>query len=441
MDQTTIKDRLPVSQPNSRQSKSLDEMVNDLVSSQQHMQNNMQSNNDVVHKLQDAQVGHKAAMDMLAKHLSQIATSLSEMHENEGRIPATINPQDMENTSQITLRSGREYKGPTMKIDDGTPSVVSKEKDDPTPQKEDTEIGKVETREARTEDDIQIGDLGRPVPRMTDPFFLDLGTEVEVEEMRKETGESSKGDSSNTVKQVKPFPYRGEAKKKKDDPVDFMEIFGKLEINLPFLQALKLPIFSKFIKEFIAGKTKPNGKIVIGETVSAVIQKRRIPSKRTNPGMFTLPISIGDIRIEHAMCDLGASINNLPLSIYKKLVEVRMVDTKVVIQLADRPCISPEGVLENVIVKVHDFLYPADFHVIRMSENESAEFSGVLLGRLFLRTAKTIIDVFDGTICLDYHGEKFTFNIDEAMKKPLDVENLHAVDIITPWSKNIMRLN
>ncbi|XP_042056219.1 uncharacterized protein LOC121800783 [Salvia splendens] len=130
------------------------------------------------------------------------------------------------------------------------------------------------------------------------------------------------------------------------------------------------------------------------------------------------------------MCDLEASINVLLLSIYKKLVGVRTVDTKVVIQLADRSCISPEGVLENVIVKVHDFLYPADFHVIRMNEYESTESSRVLSGRPFLRTVKTIIDVFDGTICLDYHGEKFTFNIDEAMKKPLGVENLHVVDII-----------
>ncbi|XP_042032123.1 uncharacterized protein LOC121778759 [Salvia splendens] len=124
-----------------------------------------------------------------------------------------------------------------------------------------------------------------------------------------------------------------------------MEIFGKLEINLPFLQALKLPIFSKFIKEFITRKTKPNDKIVIGETVSAVIQKRRMPSKRTDPGMFTLPVSIGNIKVEHAMCDLGASINVLLLSLYKKLEGVRMVDTKVVIQLADRSCISPEGLI------------------------------------------------------------------------------------------------
>lgn len=61
-----------------------------------------------------------------------------------------------------------------------------------------------------------------------------------------------------------------------------------------------------------------------------------MPSAQTDPGMFTLPISIGDIRVEHAMCDLGASINVLPLSIYKNLVGARMVDTKVVIQLPDR---------------------------------------------------------------------------------------------------------
>ncbi|KAL1569408.1 hypothetical protein AAHA92_00891 [Salvia divinorum] len=108
-----------------------------------------------------------------------------------------------------------------------------------------------------------------------------------------------------------------------------MEIFGKLEINLPFLQALKLPPFSRFIKEFIARK------IVIGENISAVIQKKKLPSKRTDPRMFTLPITIGDVKIEHAMCDLGASINVLPLSVYKKLIGARMVDTKVVIQLAD----------------------------------------------------------------------------------------------------------
>ncbi|XP_047947537.1 uncharacterized protein LOC125193710 [Salvia hispanica] len=273
------------------------------------------------------------------------------MRGNEGRIPASVKPQGRANVSQVTLRSGIAYEGPKLKVNDEMPVTMSEDVIHLVQQKE----------EVRTEDDIQAGDLGKPLPRMADPFFLDPEPEVETEKEKGETEEPSKEDPTNATKRVKPFPYRGGAKKKKDNPVDFMEIFGKLEINLPFLEALKLPPFSKFIKEFIAGKAKSDGKIVIGDNVSAVIQKRIMPSKQTDPG-------------------------------------ARMTDTKVVIQLADRSCISPEGVLENVIVKVHDFLYPADFHVIKMN----------------------------------YNGEKFTFSIDEAMRKPLDVENLHFFDVINP---------
>ena len=251
------------------------------------------------------------------------------------------------------------------------------------------------------------------MPQDATLFFLDPGFGKINEGAGKETGDNLQGEPNKVVKR---FPHRGEAKKKKDDPMDFMEIFGRLEINLPFLQALKLPTSSKFIKEFIAGKTRLEEKIVIGENVSAVIQKRRPPSKKTDPGMFTLPVEIGNLKVEYAMCDLSASINVLPFSLYKKFMGVKLAETKVVILLADRSCIHPEGVLENVIVKVHDFLYPADFYVIKMNEHECTGSSEVLLGRPFLRTAKTIIDVFDGTICSDYHGKKYTFNIYDAMK-------------------------
>ncbi|XP_042065445.1 uncharacterized protein LOC121808955 [Salvia splendens] len=237
--------------------------------------------------------------------------------------------------------------------------------------------------------------MKKPLPQFTDPILpYEEPEELQEEEKRHEDEVRDEG-SSSAVKRTKPYPYRGEPKRQKEAPTDFMEIFGKLEINLPFLQALKLPPFSRFIKDFIAEKAKADGKIVIGENISAVIQKKRIPSKRTDPGMFTLPIIIGDVNIEHAMCDLGASINMLPFSIYKKLTG-------------------------------------RDFHVIRMNEAETGESSGVLLGRPFLKTAKTIIDVSEGTICLDYHGEKFMFNIDKAMKKLLEMENLHSLDKITP---------
>ncbi|XP_042023147.1 uncharacterized protein LOC121770492 [Salvia splendens] len=220
--------------------------------------------------------------------------------------------------------------------------------------------------------------------------------------------------------------------RKRDATIDVANMFKDVEVKVPLLTALKMSPISKFINDYLAGKVNEEGRMIAEENVSAVIQRSDIPSKKTDPGMFTLPISIGDIQVEHAMCDLGASINVLPYSIYKKLAEAKLVDTDIMIQLADRSCIHPEGILEHVIVNVNNFLYPADFFIIKMTEPTSRESSGVLLGRPFISTASTIIDIRNGTISLDFNGEQFTFNIDEAMKRPADKKNVYSVDVIEP---------
>ncbi|XP_042038284.1 uncharacterized protein LOC121784177 [Salvia splendens] len=169
----------------------------------------------------------------------------------------------------------------------------------------------------------------------------------------------------------------------KEATINVANMFRDVDVKVPLLHALKMPPISKFIKDYLAGKVNEEGIMITDENVSAVIQRNDLPSKKTDPGLFTLPISIGDVQVEHAMCDLGASINVLPHSIYRKLGEAKLVDTDIMIQLADRSCIYPEGILEDVIVKVNDFLYPADFFVIKMTEPTSKESSGVLLGRPF----------------------------------------------------------
>ncbi|KAL1557222.1 hypothetical protein AAHA92_12733 [Salvia divinorum] len=237
---------------------------------------------------------------------------LNEMRGNDGKIPVTVKMPDKANVSQITLRSGKAYQEPSQLGDDGAAEAERRGE------------GRL------VQDDIQPGDLRNALPQMAEPFFLEQ--ELEEEELKEEARKkdrktSGEAPSSSEVKQAKPYPGRGGTRKQKEDPIDFMEIFGKLEINLPFLQALKLPPFSRFIKEFIAGKAKSDGKIVIGKNVSVVIQKRKLPSKQNDPGMFTLPITIGGVKIEHAMCDLGALINVLPLSVYQRMIGARMVDT------------------------------------------------------------------------------------------------------------------
>ncbi|XP_042009001.1 uncharacterized protein LOC121757539 [Salvia splendens] len=220
--------------------------------------------------------------------------------------------------------------------------------------------------------------------------------------------------------------------RKRDATIDVASMFKDVEMNVSLLTALKMPPISKFIKDYLAGKVNEEGRMIVDENISAVIQRSDLPSKKTDPWMFILPISIGDIQVEHTMCDLGASINVLPYAIYEKLGAAKLIDTDIIIQLADRSCIHPKLILEDVIVKVNNFLYPADFFIIKITEPVARESSGVLLGRPFLSTANTIIDVRNGRISLDFNGKQFTFNIDEAMKRPADNENIYSVDVTKP---------
>lgn len=83
----------------------------------------MQANNDMVHRLQDSQAEHKATLEMLTKQISQIVTTLSELHGNNGHIPATVKMPDRANISKTTLRSGRDYAEPTRRMEESSESA------------------------------------------------------------------------------------------------------------------------------------------------------------------------------------------------------------------------------------------------------------------------------------------------------------------------------
>ena len=83
--------------------------------------------------------------------------------------------------------------------------------------------------------------------------------------------------------------------------------------------------------------------------MSAVIQKK-LPSKCKDPGMFTVPCKIGSMKVDRAMLDLGASINVMPLSIYKSLRVGPLKEIGVIIKLAERSNAYPKGVLEDILV-------------------------------------------------------------------------------------------
>ncbi|XP_061347095.1 uncharacterized protein LOC133292663, partial [Gastrolobium bilobum] len=174
-------------------------------------------------------------------------------------------------------------------------------------------------------------------------------------------------------------------------------------------------------------KLKDGETVALIEECSALIQKK-LPPKLKDPGSFSIPIAIGDVEVGKTFCDLGANINLMPLTVCRALGINTLKDTNLIMHLADRSIKRPEGVVEDVLVKVDKFIFPVDFVILDMEEEDTE--SPLLLGRPFLATARSLIDVEQGKLMLRVNEETFTIDVFEAIKHPVDVEDCFRIDII-----------
>ncbi|XP_057758970.1 uncharacterized protein LOC130979524 [Arachis stenosperma] len=146
---------------------------------------------------------------------------------------------------------------------------------------------------------------------------------------------------------------------------------------------------------------------MLTEECSAVIQKG-LPPKLKDLGSFFLPCTIGNITIDKALCDLGASINLMPYSMMRKLCIEEVKLTQMSLELMDKSLVFSKGVIENLLVKVDKFIFPADFIILDLGEEES---DSIILEKSFLATARAIIDVEQGELTLRVHDESITLNV------------------------------
>jgi len=161
---------------------------------------------------------------------------------------------------------------------------------------------------------------------------------------------------------------------------EILETFRKVKVNIPLLDAIKqIPKYVKFLKELRTHKRKMKSheRISIGRNVSTFIGKfvPHIPKKCKDPGTFCVPCVIGNNKFENVMLDLGASINVKLLSIYKSLSLGPMQPTSMVIQLANRSVSHPTGLIEDVLVRVGEPIFPVDFYALDMEEGFSMNLS------------------------------------------------------------------
>ncbi|KAM2293000.1 hypothetical protein ACFXTI_027669 [Malus domestica] len=339
----------------------------------------------------------------LKKKMGQMAEFIGQFSREQGKLPSStnMNPKGgFESVKAIMLRSGKE---------------VGSESDTP--------------KSAQEEDDMlqeKEGSISTPTTRVKQTL-----PQAPILPNSAKQGKLSSNSLNTNLTNV-PFPHRFMQSKKDENEKDILETFRKVQVNIPLLEAIKqVPKYAKFLKELCTNKTRKSNKEVVkvSENVSAVLQ-RKLPTKCKDPGSFTIPCIIGTTRFEHAMLDLGASINVMPYYIYESMNLGELKKDGVIIQLANRSNAYPKGVLEDVLVQVNHLIFLADFYVLDMEDSTHSTSLPILLGRPFMKTARTKIDVFKGTLTMEFDGEVINFNIYETMRYPVDDHSCFSIDII-----------
>nr|GEZ88840.1 hypothetical protein [Tanacetum cinerariifolium] len=189
----------------------------------------------------------------------------------------------------------------------------------------------------------------------------------------------------------------------------FWQIFKQLHINITLADALILmPKYQELLKALLSNKEKLQelANTPLNENCLAVILKK-LPEKLGDHGKFLIPCGFSELKCK-SLGDLGASINLMPLSVWKKLGLLELISTRMTLELANRAIYTPAGIARDVFVLVGKFTFPADFVIV---DYESDPRVPLILGRPFLWTAHALIDVHGEEMILLDGGERLTINL------------------------------
>lgn len=173
----------------------------------------------------------------------------------------------------------------------------------------------------------------------------------------------------------------------------------QFHINIPLVEALEQMLSCiKFMKDTLSKKRQLGEFETIALTQEcSVLFKNNIPAKMKDLGNFTLPCPIGGMDVGQTLCDLETSINLMPLSIFKKLGIGEVRPTTVMLQLVDRSIMHPKEKIEDVLVKVNKFIFPADFIILNYKVDMEVP---IILGWPFRAIGPTLIDVQEGELTI-----------------------------------------
>ncbi|XP_072071922.1 uncharacterized protein [Arachis hypogaea] len=233
---------------------------------------------------------------------------------------------------------------------------------------------------------------------------------------------------------AQPIPFSKLARKTKKrvelDP-KMVEMFKKVEVIIPLFDSIhQVPKYAKFLKNLCINKDKIHEleTILLGSSISTLMGA--IPEKCGDPGPCLVSCTIDGVQFIDCMCDLGACISIMPLSVYHILKLPPLKGSAARFVLVDKSIITVMGIAEDVLVNTKGLLFSIDFHILEMPSSESERTSSILLRRPFLRTSRFKLDVYLGTYSFEIDGRIVSFSLDEAMRHPPENHSIFWCDVI-----------
>ncbi|GJR49279.1 reverse transcriptase domain-containing protein [Tanacetum coccineum] len=226
-----------------------------------------------------------------------------------------------------------------------------------------------------------------------------------------------------------PYPLRRNDERNREKANDqiekFYKIFQDMSFEISFADDLILmPKFASTLKALIGNKEKLSemAGTPLNEHCSMVILNK-LPEKHGDPGKFLIPCDFPGMDECLALADLGASINLMPLSLWKMISLPELTPTCMTLELVDRSITHLIGIAEVVFVKVGVFHFLADFVVVDFDVDPRVP---LILGRSFLKTGRALIDVYEGELTLRVGNKAITFNLDQTSRYSANYNDMSA---------------
>ncbi|GJU27532.1 reverse transcriptase domain-containing protein [Tanacetum coccineum] len=230
-----------------------------------------------------------------------------------------------------------------------------------------------------------------------------------------------------------PYPSRLNdqklCEKANNQMLKFLQIFQRLHFDISFADALlHMPKFASTFTSLLSNKEKlfNLANTPLNENCSAVLLKK-LPEKLGDPKKFLIPCDFPKLDECLALADLGASINLMPLFLWKQLSLPELTSTRMTLELADRSVAHPKGVAEDIFVKVGKFYFLADFIVVDYDVDPRVP---LILRRPFLRTARALIDIYGEELTLRVDDEAITFKVGQTSRYSRNYKTVNQVNVI-----------